>query len=189
LVVEEQSIISKEPIALAEPSVFREIVETILLAAVVFLLVNTVSGRFSIDGPSMQPTLYKGEYVIVDRLSYKLHPPERGDVIVFKRNIEYIKRVIGLPGETIEIRDRQVFIDGEPLPESYVKELPAYSMEPRTIGPDEYFVLGDNRNNSSDSHNWGTVPFSTIDGKTLIIYWPPEKWSFVPHYSYPSLAS
>jgi signal peptidase I len=170
----------------AESSLFREVVETILLAAIVFLLVNTATGRFRIDGSSMESALHDGEYVLINRLVYKLHPPERGDVIVFRRDgrRDYIKRVLGLPGETIEIRSGQVFVNGQSIPESYLRELGAYSMQPRTIGPDEYFVLGDNRNNSSDSHNWGTVPFSAIDGKAWLIYWPPQHWGVVPHYSY-----
>jgi signal peptidase I len=167
-------------------ALLREVVETLLLAAIVFLAVNAAFGRFSIDGPSMQPTLHKDERVIVNRLIYKLQPPQRGDVIVFKRDIDYIKRVVGLPGETIEVRQRRVYINGQPLDESYLREPPAYSMPPRQIGPNEYFVMGDNRNNSSDSHNWGTVPFRAIDGKAWLIYWPPQNWGLVPHYSSPA---
>ncbi len=174
-----------------EFSLFREVVETILLAAIVFLLVNTATGRFRIDGSSMEPTLHNGEYVLINRLVYKLHAVERGDVIVFRRDgrRDYIKRVIGLPGEMIEIRSGKVFVDGRYVPESYLKELGVYSMEPRSVGPNEYFVLGDNRNNSSDSHNWGTVPSSALDGKAWVIYWPPQNWGLVPHYSYPDLTS
>lgn len=172
----------------ADYSLFREVVETVLLAVIVFLVVNAATGRFRIDGSSMEPTLHDGEYVIINRIVYKLHPPERGDVIVFRRDgrRDYIKRVMGLPGETLEIRQGQVFVNGQPIPESYLKERGAYSMEPRTIGPDEYFVLGDNRNNSSDSHNWGTVPFGAIDGKAWVVYWPPQEWGLVPHYAYAS---
>jgi len=195
--VEEQSVFAPEAqpssaeTASPDTSLFREVVETILLAAIVFLLVNAVTGRFRIDGSSMEPTLHNGEYVIINRVVYKLHPPERGDVIVFQRDgrRDYIKRVMGLPGETIEIRQGQIFINGVAVSESYLKEMGTYSMEPRTIGLDEYFVLGDNRNNSSDSHNWGTVPFSAIDGKAWIVYWPPQSWGVVPHYSYPSPTS
>lgn len=185
--MEDESVIVQEaPGVSAESSLFREMVETILLAAIVFLLVNAATGRFRIDGSSMEPTLHNGEYVIINRLVYKLHSPERGDVIVFRRDgrRDYIKRVLGLPGETIEIRRGQVFINGQAVPEPYLQERSTYSTEPRTIGPDEYFVLGDNRNNSSDSHNWGTVPFDAIDGKAWIIYWPPQNWGTVPHYAY-----
>jgi signal peptidase I len=172
----------------AGTSLLRETVETTLLAAIVFLAVNAATGRFSLDGPSMLPTLHRGEFVIVSRVEYKLHPPERGDVIVFQRPEGMrIKRIIGLPGETIEIRQGQVFIDGQFLPETYVKDPGAYSMEPQTMGPGEYFVLGDNRGNSSDSHNYGPIEFDTIDGKAWLIYWPPQDWELVPHYSYPTV--
>ncbi len=172
----------------SSPSLFREVVETILLTAIVFLVVNAATGRFSLDGPSMQPTLHKGEYVIVSRLSYKLHPVERGDVIVFQLPEGMrIKRVLGLPGETIEIRHGQVFVNGQFIPETYVKNPGTYSMPSRAMGPDEYFVLGDNRDNSSDSHNWGPVSLSAIDGKAWLIYWPPQDWSLIAHYSYPTV--
>jgi len=171
-------------------SLLREVIETILLAVIVFLVMNAITGRFSLDGPSMLPTLHKGEYVIVGRVDYKLHPPERGDVIVFSRPEGMrIKRVLALPGETIEIRQGQVFVDGQFVPESYVKHPASYSMPARTLGLDEYFVLGDNRSNSSDSHNWGPVTFSEIDGKAWVIYWPPQDWGIIPHYSYPALES
>jgi signal peptidase I len=172
----------------ARTSLLRETVETILLASIVFLVVNAATGRFSLDGPSMLPTLHKGEFVIVSRVEYRLHPPERGDVIVFQRPEGMrIKRIIGLPGETLEIRQGQVFIDGQFLPETYVKDPALYTMGPRTMGPDEYFVMGDNRSNSSDSHNYGPIEFNTIDGKAWLIYWPPQDWEFVPHYSYPTV--
>jgi signal peptidase I len=166
-------------------SLFREIVETLLLTAIIFVLVNTITGRFRIDGSSMEPNLHDGEYVIVNRIVYRLHLPERGDIVVFKREgtREFIKRVIGLPGDMVEVRSGHVYVNGVALQEPYIAQPPAYTMEPRKIGPNEYFVLGDNRNNSSDSHNWGTVPLSVIDGKAWITYWPPKNWGIVPHYS------
>ena len=167
-------------------SLFREIVETLLLTVVIFVLVNAITGRFRIDGSSMEPSLHDGEYVIVNRVTYRLQPPQRGDVIVFQRDgsREFIKRVIGLPGETVEVRGGHVLVNGMALNESYIAQPNAYTMEPRKIGPNEYFVLGDNRNNSSDSHNWGTVALNTIDGKAWVIYWPLKDWGIVPHYSY-----
>ena len=167
-------------------SLFREIVETLLLTVVIFVLVNTLTGRFRIDGSSMEPNLHDGEYVIVNRIVYRLHPPQRGDIVVFRRDAsrEFIKRVIALPGETVEVKGGRVLINDEPIEEPYVAAPNAYTMEPRTIGPDEYFVLGDNRNNSSDSHNWGTIQSSAIDGKAWVTYWPPKSWGVVPHYLY-----
>ena len=169
-----------------ESSLFREIVETLLLTVVIFVLVNTITGRFRIDGSSMEPNLHDGEYVIVNRVIYRLQPPQRGDVIVFQRegSREFIKRVIGLPGDTVAVQGSHVLVNGMALDEPYIAQPNAYTMEPRRIGPNEYFVLGDNRNNSSDSHNWGTVPLSVIDGKAWVTYWPPKNWGVVPHYSY-----
>jgi signal peptidase I len=167
-------------------SLFREIVETLLLTVVIFVLVNAITGRFRIDGSSMEPNLHDGEYVIVNRVVYRLQAPQRGDVVVFQREgkREFIKRIIGLPGETVEVKGSRVLVNGVALTEPYIAQPNAYSMEPRTIGPNEYFVLGDNRNNSSDSHNWGTIPLSVIDGKAWITYWPPKSWGIVPNHSY-----
>ncbi len=170
----------------AHTSLFREIVETLLLTVVIFVLVNTFTGRFRIDGSSMEPNLHDGEYVIVNRAVYHLHPPQRGDIVVFRRDVgrEFIKRVIGLPGDTVQVQGGRVYVNGTPIDEPYIAQPSAYTMDPRPVGPNEYFVLGDNRNNSSDSHNWGTVPFNTIDGKAWVTYWPPKDWGVVPHYSY-----
>ena len=172
-------------------SLFREIVETLLLTVVIFVLVNTLTGRFRIDGSSMEPNLHDGEYVIVNRIVYRLHAPQRGDIVVFRRDAsrEFIKRVIAVPGETVEVKGGRVLVNGNPLDEPYIAAPNAYTMEPRTIGPGEYFVLGDNRNNSSDSHNWGTIHLSTIDGKAWITYWPPKSWGVVPHYTYAQAGS
>jgi signal peptidase I len=175
-----------QPDAAQGSLLFREIVETLLLTVVIFVLVNTLTGRFRIDGSSMEPNLHDGEYVIVNRIVYRLHPPQRGDIIVFRRdaNREFIKRVIALPGETVEVKGGRVFINGAPLDEPYIASPSAYTMEPRKVGAGEYFVLGDNRNNSSDSHNWGTIDSNTIDGKAWVTYWPPKDWGIVPHFTY-----
>jgi signal peptidase I len=167
-------------------SLFREIVETLLLTVVIFVLVNTLTGRFRIDGSSMEPNLHDGEYVIVNRIVYRLHPPQRGDIVVFRRdaNREFIKRVIAVPGETIEVKGGRVLINGAPIDEPYLAAPNAYTMEPRQVGPDEYYVLGDNRNNSSDSRSWGTLARDKIVGKAWITYWPPSMWSVVPHQAY-----
>ena len=175
-----------QPTTAQGSSLFREIVETLLLTVVIFVLVNAITGRFRIDGSSMEPNLHDGEYVIVNRVVYRLQAPQRGDVVVFQREgkREFIKRIIGLPGETVEVKGSRVLVNGVALTEPYIAQPNAYSMEPRKIGPNEYFVLGDNRNNSSDSHNWGTIPLSVIDGKAWITYWPPKSWGIIPYHSY-----
>ena len=168
-------------------NLLREIIETALLTAVIFLVVNTITGRFRIEGSSMEPNLHDGEYVIIDRVSYVLHPPERGDVIVFvppTGDKDYIKRVMGLPGDTVEVRNSQVIVNGKVLDEPYLNAPTNYIYGPQTIEPGHYFVLGDNRNNSSDSHSWGAIASSTIIGRAWFVYWPPTDWGAVPHYSY-----
>ncbi len=171
-------------------SLGREIVETLLLAGILYLIINTTTGRFQVRGSSMEPTLHDGQYLVVGKVAYWLHPPERGDVIVFlpphHPDEDYIKRVIGLPGEQVEIRRGKVFVQGVPLDEPYIGEEGFYSGTWQ-LGPGEYFVLGDNRQNSSDSHNWGVLPLENIVGKAWLCYWPPEDWGLVGHYS--SLAS
>ena len=159
-----------------------DILETLLLSVVLFFLINAVSARIRIDGSSMEPNLHHGEFVIVSKVNYKIGEPERGDVVVFDfpRNIteEYIKRIIGLPGEEIKVVDGQVYVNGETLTEPYLKVEPRYEGE-WLVQEDELFVLGDNRNNSSDSHNWGMVPFENVVGEALIVYWPPSSWGLV----------
>ena len=128
---------------------------------------------------------------MVSKASYFFSDPERGEVVVlwppFESKTPFIKRVTGLPGETVEVKDGKVFIDGVPLEEEYIKEPPHYTMAPREIPDNEYFMLGDNRNNANDSHYWGTVSRSNIIGKAWFIYWPPNKWEVMKHYSYPEL--
>lgn len=169
----------------------RDVFETLLLATFIFVMVNTLTGRYEVQSISMEPTLHEGQYLIVSKISYWLHPPQRGDVVVLdppdhRSVIPYIKRVVGLPGERVEIRDGRVWINGVALNEPYVSG-PVLYEEEFVLDEDEYLVLGDNRNNSSDSHVWGTLPRENIVGKTVFRYWPPEKWGIIPHYAFPEL--
>jgi signal peptidase I len=170
-------------------NLLREIIETALLTAIIFLLVNTATGRFRIEGSSMEPNLHDGEYVLIDKVSYMFHPPERGDVIVFIRPGErdYIKRVIGLPGDTVEIRGGQVRVNGVPLAEPYLNQPTRSDVAPRQVEPGQYFVMGDNRNNSTDSRTFGSILAKDIVGRAWIVYWPPSDWSAVPHFTYAAL--
>ena len=162
--------------------VLVDILETLLLSVVLFFLINAVSARIRIDGSSMEPNLHHGEFVIVSKVNYRIGEPERGDVVVFDfpQNItkEYIKRIIGLPGEQILIEDGVVYVNGVELTEPYLMMEPRYEGE-WVVPEDSLFVLGDNRNNSSDSHNWGTVPMENIVGEALLVYWPPESWGLI----------
>jgi len=166
-----------------------DIVETLVFAALLVIAINFISARIRVDGFSMEPTLHTGEFVIVNKLAYKLGEPGRGDVIVFRYPFdpqqEYIKRVIGLPGDQVKIEGGDVFINGNKLEETYIAAEPAYQNEV-TIPEDSFFVLGDNRNNSSDSHNWGPVPRDYVIGKAIVVYWPPEQWGILQQ---PSTAS
>lgn len=168
-----------------------DILETLLLSVVLFFLINAVSARIRIDGSSMEPNLHHGEFVIVSKVNYKIGTPERGDIVVFDfpRNItqEYIKRVIGLPGEEITIEEGQIFVNGVALTEPYLKMEPRYEGE-WIVQENELFVLGDNRNNSSDSHNWGMVPMENVVGEALLVYWPPSSWGLI-NGAQPVLAS
>jgi signal peptidase I len=165
---------------------WREVVETAMLIAIVFLLVNTATSRFKIDGSSMEPNLHHGEYVIVDKVTYLFGAPQRGDVIVFQRDDEqrdYIKRVIGLPGDHIEVSQGQVYINGRPLDESYINRPTNGQVRARLLGAGEYFVMGDNRSNSKDSRDFGPIQLNTVLGRAWIIYWPPAEWAIIPNFT------
>ena len=163
-------------------STLVDILETLLLSVVLFFLINAVSARIRIDGSSMEPNLHHGEFVIVSKLNYRFGEPERGDVVVFDfpHNLtqEYIKRVIGLPGDHVRIAEGDVYINGVLLSEPYLTIKPEYEGDWQ-VPEDTLFVLGDNRNNSSDSHNWGNVPVENIVGEALLVYWPPSSWGLV----------
>ena len=161
-----------------------DILETIILAVVLYFGINAISARVRVDGFSMNPTLQNGEYVLVSRLAYKIDTPQRGDIIVFgiptDQSQDLIKRVVGLPGETVSVRQNMVLINGIPLEEPYIAQAPLYSGE--WIVPEgNLFVLGDNRNDSKDSHQWGLLPMENIIGKAMMIYWPPTEWKLINH--------
>jgi signal peptidase I len=168
-------------------SLVREILETVLLTVLIYLAVNFATGRFRIEGSSMEPSMHPNQYVLVDKISYRFSEPNRGDVVVFNYPLaterDFIKRVIGLPGETVSVVDGVVHIDGQPLEEPYTAAPPNYERT-WTLGPSEYFVLGDNRNSSSDSSSWGPLDRQYLIGRAIFVYWPPTWWGLVPHYTY-----
>jgi signal peptidase I len=160
-----------------------DILETVFLAVVLFLGINAVSARIRVESISMQPTLYEGDFVIVNRVAYTLGTPHRGDVIIFHYPPDpgrepYIKRVIGLPGDTVRVQGGEVYINDVPIREPYIKAPPAYE-NVWQVPEDSLFVLGDNRNNSSDSHSWGMVPLKNVIGKAEVVYWPPSEWQLL----------
>ena len=161
-----------------------DLLETLVLAVVLFLVINAVSARVRVDGFSMTPTLEDGEFILVNRLAYKFAEPKRGEIIVFRSPVvpdeDLIKRVIGLPGDEIEVRDGGVFVNGTMLDEPYIAATPMYEGKWQVL--DGYlFVLGDNRNDSSDSHSWGLVPMANVVGCSILIYWPFNQWDILNH--------
>jgi signal peptidase I len=171
------------------PSALREFVETVLFTLLVYFVVrHFLLENYRVVGYSMNPTLENEQFLMVNKLGYRLHEPQRGDIIVFRdprdADRKLIKRVIGLPNELLEIRQGQVFINEVRLDEPYIENLGQYSVAPSPIPADHYFVLGDNRNNSSDSHNWGTLSREEIVGQAWLSYWPPRLWGAVPHEAY-----
>jgi len=188
---ENAPVVSPPTVEAAAPQhrshLLREIVETVLLTLVIFVLVNAATGRFRIEGASMEPNLHDSEYVLIDKISYRLHAPERGDVIVFERQgveRDYIKRVIGLPGDSVQIAGGKVLVNGRALDEPYLNTTMLNDMPARQIEADRYFVMGDNRNNSSDSRSFGSIAAKDIIGRAWLVYWPPSEWTVVPHHTY-----
>ena len=161
-----------------------DIVETLALAVVLFLGINAVSARVRVDGFSMRPTLQDGEFVLVSKLNYKFGAVQRGDIIVFHFPMdpkqELIKRVIGLPGDHISVNSGNVTVNGQVLNEPYIAAAPTYAGE-WDVPAGQLFVLGDNRNDSSDSHAWGLLPSENLVGKAVVIYWPPPFWKIIQH--------
>jgi len=164
--------------------VILDILETLVLAVVLYFGINAISVRVRVDGYSMNPTLQNGEYILVNKLAYKTGQPQRGDIVVFIFPVnpqeDLIKRVIGLPGEKVSVHEGKVMINDVSLDEPYIAAAPLYDGE--WVVPDgQLFVLGDNRNESKDSHQWGLLPLENVVGKAVLIYWPPPEWQLINH--------
>ncbi|MDX1994500.1 MAG: signal peptidase I [bacterium] len=172
----------------------REIFDLVVLIGAIYALVNLATVRFIVQGPSMEPTFQTDQFLIVSRINYLIGTPQRGDIIVFhfpgNTEEDYIKRVIGLPGDTVEIRDTKVYINGQELYEPYINEPCRPSSCPDRVwelGDDQYFVMGDNRNRSQDSRSdvVGPVARHYIVGEVMVRYWPPRDWGIVSRINYP----
>lgn len=166
------------------------IIYILIIIGLTWLVVTFVGQRTGVSGSSMETTLSDGDQLIVDKISYRFRDPKRYDIVVFpyryEENTYYIKRIIGMPGETIQIVDGYVYIDGEPLEEHYGNEVmnkAGTAEEPLTLGEDEYFVLGDNRNNSQDSRaaNVGTIHREDIIGRAWVRIWPFDEFGVIKH--------
>jgi signal peptidase I len=184
--------------------VIRELFETVILVLVIFLALQSSVRNYRVEGPSMQPALEEGEFVLVNKIVYlrfkpselarlvpflevegnrtlfPFHSPQRGEVIIFRfpRDLsrDFVKRVIALPGDTVEISRGQVIVNGRSLDEPYILRRDNGSYRPTEIPEDSYFVLGDNRQASNDSRDWGVVHADNIVGRAWVSFWPLNRW-------------
>jgi signal peptidase I len=171
---------------LQTPSLLQALLKRVLIVVMVLALVNLLTVRLMVDGPSMEPTFYTGQFVLVSRLNYIIVPPQRGQLVVFhlpsNNDQDYLKRVIGLPSETVEMRDERLYINGQLLNESYIATACDNIHCPDGIwqlGTDEYFVVGDNRNNSNDSRYFGAITRQMLVGQVIFRYYPFSEMGFV----------
>jgi signal peptidase I len=191
-----------------------ELLQTVVLTLAIFLGVRSLVQNFRVEGASMEPTLTTGQYLLINKAAYfhvegtpleHLLPgtrqgstdypfggPQRGEIVVFRAptqpDKDFIKRIIGLPGDTILVKNGQVYVNGERLDEPYIHFPATYTYpfdgQPRQVPDGNYFVLGDNRPNSSDSHLGWFVPVDNLVGKAWVSYWPPQDWGPVPSVVY-----
>lgn len=166
----------------------REIVETVVLALIIFLVIRQVVQNYRIESHSMLPNFEEGQFILVNKLAYKFGAPDRGDVIIFHNpnnpDEDYIKRVIGLPGDTVEVRGQEVYINDLLLPEAYPRNpfAPNSHFGPTVVETDRLFVMGDNRGNSTDSRAFGTLSEDLIVGKAWVRVWPVSEVGLIQHY-------
>ncbi len=192
--------------------VFGEIVQTVLLALVLFLIIRNFVQNYRVENISMEPNLHEGQFLIINRFAYcpgfhldmaplNIHAektwclwtPRRGDVVVFHYPLDtskdFIKRVIGLPGETVQIKAGRVYINGVEMSEPFGPNPGSYDAPAVKLAANQIYVMGDNRNSSSDSHVWGPVPMQDMVGRAIVRYWPPSKWSLIPQWDFPELSA
>jgi signal peptidase I len=189
----------------------REILETAALALLIFFLIHSIWRHFWVEGSSMEPNIHNGQYLVVNHIVYSqgfpvdllrrtigrsaagsklldqfFHAPRRGDIIVFTppsvSSRDYIKRVIGLPGDKVEIKQGRVFVNDRLLAEPYARPGPLQTWGPAYVGQGELFVLGDNRGASADSRSFGMLQQKKVIGQAWLCYWPPRYWGQIRHY-------
>ena len=185
----------------------RELAETLLLSSLIFIGLQFSVQNFSVEGDSMDPTLEQGRYVLVNKLAYLRLPgelrgfvplmdgddssdiipfdaPKYGEVVIFRfpndPSRDFVKRVVGLPGDIVELREGRLYVNGEHRPEPYVANPDRESMAPVVVPERSYFVLGDNRRLSNDSRDWGPVPEDNLVGKAWFTYWPFDRFTVIP---------
>jgi signal peptidase I len=188
LVAEGEHATSKERQPSMSWMLLRELAETILLAVIIFFLIRQVVQNYRIESLSMEPNFSEGEFILVNKLAYRLGEPIRGDVIVFHNpsnpSEDYIKRIIALPGDTVEIRDQAIYINNRVLEEPYEHNrlAPASRFGPLIVEPNHLFVMGDNRPNSKDSREFGALSENLIVGRAWLQVWPIAEFGLVQHY-------
>ncbi len=167
----------------------KEFIQSLIIAGILAAVIITfIVQSFVVDGESMEPTLHDGERLFVNKFIYRFHPPERLDIIVFTPHgaprSKFIKRVIGLPGETVHISGGKTYINGQPLKEDFIKEMIRDDFGPYQVPKNSVFVMGDNRNNSADSRfptYVGYVNYKSISGKAFWLYWPLNHMRIIKH--------
>lgn len=164
-----------------------EILQTLIMAVILYFAIDAVFERVMVLNISMQPTLYEGNLLLVSKVAYKLDDVETGDVVIFHNpnflEEDFIKRLIGKPGDEVQVANGMVSVNGVLLEEPYIAAPPDYTGQ-WTVPEDSVFVLGDNRNSSSDSHSWGFVPLDDLVGKALLVYWPLDQIKIISHPDY-----
>ena len=159
-------------------SFFIETLQTIILAVILYFLIDTIVARVRVENISMQPTLQAGEFILVNKFSYRTGEVDRGDIVVFhypqNPAEDYIKRVIGVQGDDVRVEGGRMIVNGNLVNEDYIASPPVYYGEWK-VPKGFLFVLGDNRNQSSDSHTWGYVPLENVVGRAMVVYWPLNK--------------
>lgn len=179
----EEPNLTTEPTKKRRPSPVRETIEMIVMALILYFLIDAVVARVVVQKISMIPTIVPGEVLLVNKLRYKFSEIERGDIITFHYpldpDLDYVKRAIGLPGDEVTIENGNVVVNGQLLDEPYISAAPEYEGV-WNVPEDALFVLGDNRNPSADSHVWGYVPLENVIGKAFAVYWPLNKIRGLP---------
>ena len=172
--------LKKKDIKKGKKSMIRELLETVISAGVIAFIIITFIGQVTVvRGASMEPTLHNNERLIANKISYRFESPKRSEILIFKPPLEikrnYIKRIIGIPGDKIEIIKGEIYLNDNKLEENYIEYESYEDLSAVLVPDDSFFVLGDNRSNSSDSRYWGFVPRKNVVGKALVIFWPLNK--------------
>lgn len=166
----------------------RDLIITVLIAAAIFFTLHLTVGAIKIYGTSSYPNIQPGDFILMEKVSYYFRDPQRGEMIIlhapYADNTDLIKRVIGIPGDTVEVHDKKVYVNGEALIEPYIYDPPKYEYPAEKIPAGSYFVLGDNRNVAIDSHSGWLVTRDEIVGRAWIIYWPTSRIQMVPNYNF-----